>query len=119
MNDSLQYKISEKMQAKFETLQKYKLLEVCFMLFKNFTYNNEVASGLRLTKLGHSLLKSEYDTYKFPIEEGLHKKLLLILHKNMRWPYYLDTKNLYLYSDDDAMWLKMYGSIDKFAKGLE
>lgn len=119
MKDTLQFKIACKMQQKYDTLKKYPTKDVCFMLFKNFQISQTTATGLRLTKLGNSLLKTEYDHYKFPTEEGLHKNLLLTLHSNMKWPYFLEKKELIVYSEDDALWLKMFGSVEKFAKGLE
>ena len=65
-------------------------------------------------------MKSHYDIYKFPIDEGLHKNILLKLHTHMKWPYYLDRKILALFSEEDTMWLKMVGNdIEKFAKGLD
>ena len=59
--------------------------------------------------------------YRFPIPKtGLHNKLLLRLHEHMKWPYYLDRKNLILFSEEDAMWLKLVGNdVEKFAKGLD
>ena len=60
------------------------------------------------------------DNYKFPVAEGIHKKLLLRLHEKMRWPYFLEKKTLILYSEDDAMWLKLVSNdIEKFANSLD
>ena len=120
MNDQLQYKIAVKMMQKHETLQQYSTMDVCYMLFKNLQISDNTFSGLRLTKLGNTLLKSEYDNYKFPVAEGIHKKLLLRLHEKMRWPYLLEKKTLILYSEDDAMWLKLVSNdIEKFANSLD
>ena len=120
MNDQLQYKIAVKMMQKHETLQQYSTMDVCYMLFKNLQISDNTFSGLRLTKLGNTLLKSEYDNYKFPVAEGIHKKLLLRLHEKMRWPYFLEKKTLILYSEDDAMWLKLVANdIEKFANSLD
>ena len=121
MNNSLQTRITEKLREEHETLQQYPLTDVCYMLFKNFQYSETTCSGLRLTKLGFTLLKEQYDMYRFPIPKtGLHNKLLLRLHEHMKWPYYLDRKNLLLFSEEDAMWLKLVGNdVEKFAKGLD
>ena len=120
LKDNLQFKIAQKMQSEHESLQQYPPLDVCYMLFKNFQYSKDTCSGLRLTKLGWNLMKSHYDVYKFPIDEGLHKNILLKLHQHMKWPYYLDKKILALFSEEDTMWLKMVGNdIEKFAKGLD
>ena len=114
-NTTLQHKIAVKLMLKHDSLTQYSTLDVCYMLFKNLQISDTTCTGLRLTKLGNNLLSKEYDVYKFPMAEGLHNKLLLRLHDKMSWPYFLDKKYLYLYSEDDAMWLKMVGDdIEKF-----
>lgn len=121
MKDSLQYQISTKLQLEYDTLQKYSVKEVLYMIFKNIQLTDNKISGLRMTKLGFSLLKGKYDCYPFVIgEEGIHKNLLIQLHKNMSWPYYIDKKKLVMFSGDDAMWMKLYGNdIDKFTKSIK
>tara|TARA_R110000744_G_scaffold311924_1_gene419330 strand:+ start:763 stop:1137 length:375 start_codon:yes stop_codon:yes gene_type:complete len=119
-NTTLQHKIAVKLMLKHDSLTQYSTLDVCYMLFKNLQISDTTCTGLRLTKLGNNLLSKEYDVYKFPMAEGLHNKLLLRLHDKMSWPYFLDKKCLYLYSEDDAMWLKMVGDdIEKFARNLD
>ena len=120
MNESLQYQIAVKMMQDHETLQQYTIIDVCYMLFKNLQISDNTCTGLRLTKLGNTLLKEKYDTYKFPVSEGIHNRLLLRLHDKMQWPYFLDRKNLWLFSEDDAMWLKLVSNdIEKFANSLD
>ena len=120
MNESLQYQIAVKMMQEHETLQQYNIIDVCYMLFKNLQISDNTCTGLRLTKLGNPLLKEKYDTYKFPVSEGIHNRLLLRLHDKMQWPYFLDRKNLWLFSEDDAMWLKLVSNdIEKFANSLD
>tara|TARA_B000000609_G_scaffold158324_1_gene155823 strand:+ start:3191 stop:3562 length:372 start_codon:yes stop_codon:yes gene_type:complete len=120
MNESLQYQIAVKMMQEHETLQQYTIIDVCYMLFKNLQISDNTCTGLRLTKLGNTLLKEKYDTYKFPVSEGIHNRLLLRLHDKMQWPYFLDRKNLWLFSEDDAMWLKLVSNdIEKFANSLD
>jgi hypothetical protein len=119
--DSLQYQISSKLQQEYDTLTKYPVKEVLYMLFRNIQLTDNKISGLRMTKLGFSLLKSQYAFYPFVIgEEGVHKNLLITLHKHMIWPYYIDKKQLVMFSGDDAMWMKMYGNdIEKFTKSIK
>ena len=102
-------------------LTKFGLHSIIKLIFKNFQYSETTCTGLRLTKLGFTLLKEQYDMYRFPInKEGMHNNLLLRLHEHMKWPYYLDRKNLILFSEEDAMWLKLVGNdVEKFAKGLD
>ena len=121
MNNSLQTRITEKLREEHETLQQYPLTDVCYMLFKNFQYSETTCTGLRLTQTRFYIIKEQYDMYRFPnTKTGLHNKLLLRLHEHMKWPYYLDRKNLILFSEEDAMWLKLVGNdVEKFAKGLD
>jgi len=121
MKDSLQYQICYKLQQEYDTLFKYNVTEVLYMVFKNIQLTDNKVTGLRMTKLGFSLLKSKYDSYPFVIgEEGIHKNLLIQLHKHMSWPYYIDKKKLVMFSGDDAMWMKMYGNdIDKFTNSIK
>jgi hypothetical protein len=120
IKDSLQYQIAKKMKTIHESLQAYPTDDVAFMLFKNLQVDSNKTTGFKLTKLGFQLLVKEYDTYKFPVAEGLHNKLLLKLHSHMKWPYALERKHLYLFSEEDAMWLKLVGDdVEKFANSLD
>jgi hypothetical protein len=120
MHESLQYQIALKMMQEHDTLQQYTIIDVCYMIFKNLQISETTFTGLRLTKLGNTLLKQHYDTYKFPVSEGIHNRLLLRLHDKMQWPYFLDRKTLWLFSEDDAMWLKLVSNdIEKFANSLD
>ena len=121
MKDSLQYQICYKLQQEYETLFKYNVTEVLYMVFKNIQLTDNKVTGLRMTKLGFSLLKGKYDCSPFVVgEEGIHKNLLIQLHKHMSWPYYIDKKKLVMFSGDDAMWMKMYGNdIDKFTNSIK
>ena len=120
IENSLQFKIATKMMKEHDTLRQYSVLDVCYMLFKNLQISDNVCSGLRLTKLGNTLLSKEYDKYTFPVSEGIHNRLLLKLHEKMQWPYFLHGKKLILYSEDDAMWLKLVSNdIEKFANSLD
>tara|TARA_B100000902_G_scaffold373034_1_gene400614 strand:+ start:1586 stop:1951 length:366 start_codon:yes stop_codon:yes gene_type:complete len=117
---SLQYQIANKMKQVHDSLQNYPTKDVAFMLFKNLQVDKNKTTGFKLTKLGFQLLKKEYDTYRFPVAEGLHNKLLLKLHSHMKWPYALERKHLYLFSEEDAMWLKLVGDdVEKFANSLD
>lgn len=120
MRNSLQFQIAEKLLEVNKDFKKYNNIEICYMIFKNLQISDNNISGLRLTKLGFNILKKQYDNYTFSVSEGIHKRLVLVLHKKMKWPYYLDSKQLVLFSEDDAMWLKLVGNdIEKFARNIE
>ena len=58
IEQTLQWQLANKLQKLYDTLEKYEIAEVCYMIFKNFAYSQGKVSGLRLTKLGYSLLKT-------------------------------------------------------------
>ena len=121
LTNSLQYNIVNRLTESHPSLRQYSLLDACYIIFKNFTVYENNCKGLRLTTLGYNLLKKNFDSYSFSIEKGTIKnKLKLTLHDKMKWPYYIDNKQLVLFSEDDAMWLKIVSNnVDKFAEGLD
>ena len=119
--NSLQVKICAQLQSESKELQQYTIKQLCYMIFKNLQWMQSSVTGLRLTTLGFKLVSKQYQVYKFPLTHAnIQKSLLIKLHTNMKWPYYIDKKNIYLFSGDDAMWLTLTGTdIDKFANDLE
>jgi len=118
--DSLQYRLCTSLKEDIKELGRYNIDEICYMVFKNLQLSHNSVNGLRLTPMGFKLLSKRYDTYKFPISEtGIQKRLLIQLHRNMQWPYFIDKKFLYLFNGDDAMWMSLSGSdVEKFVKDL-
>lgn len=84
-------------------------------------FYNTKKKGLRLTPLGYQLLKREYDHYPFPIEKEskVTVRHILALDTEMNWPYYLTPKQLVLFSDEDAVILKLVGGYDNWINSLQ
>lgn len=71
-------------------------------------------NGLRLRKLGHQILSKLYTAYSFPAEKDWTRrtKTLIQLDNSMKFPYYIDTKQITLFEEEASVWLKMYGDAD-------
>ena len=84
-------------------------------------FYNTKKKGLRLTPLGYQLLKRDYDYYPFPIEKEskVTVRHILALDAEMNWPYYLTSKRLVLFSDEDSVILKLVGGYDNWIKSLQ
>ena len=65
------------------------------------------------------MLKS-FTSYQFPLENFiLTNKAVVKLDRTMKWPYYIDNKKLALFSEKDAVILKLKGqNLNKWLKGL-
>lgn len=79
-------------------------------IFYNYRTKNNMPMGLRLSTLGNKLLCKCYDCYKYQHSEKLNHKTLLILDKNMKWPYYLTKTHVIFYNQDDAAWFRLSGA---------
>lgn len=70
-------------------------------------------NGLRLTFSGFLIMKGIFTTYSFEIKSELKTKHYIGMSK-MVFPYYVSEKRLILFSELDAMTIKLYGGIEKF-----
>lgn len=71
-------------------------------------------SSLRLTYIGYMQIKEVFTPYIFELDCDIKSKHLINLAKTMRYPYYLSRSKLVLFSDSDAVLIKLYGSLSKF-----
>ncbi len=70
-------------------------------------------SGLRLTFQGFLVLKNIFTVYSFEMDITLKAKHQMGMSK-MEYPYYMTTKRLMLFSEMDAMVIKLHGGIKGF-----
>jgi hypothetical protein len=73
--------------------------------FKRVFYNRK---SLRLTKLGLQLLQNNYENWVFK-DHRLVAHDSIALQRKMTYPYYMDRKNLVLFTEVDAFMAKMAG----------
>lgn len=69
--------------------------------------------GLRLSLKGFLVIKSIFTAYSFEIPETLKSRHQRGMSK-MEYPYYFTTKRLILFSEMDAMVVKLHGGIEGF-----
>ena len=68
---------------------------------------------LRLTQEGYFILKSLFTAYIFEIPESIKAKHQLGMSR-MQFPYFLTKRKLVLFSELDAMTVKLSGGIELF-----
>jgi predicted molibdopterin-dependent oxidoreductase YjgC len=84
-------------------------------------WHNEYSTkeSLRINKQGLHELKTCFKLYPIPLKNGFQVKNLHVkyLERDMLFPWYLDNKKLVLFSQRDAMELKLQdGDLDAWAR---
>lgn len=69
--------------------------------------------GLRLTLNGFMQLKAIFTAYSFEIPENMKSRHRYGMSK-MEYPYFFTRRRLILFSEMDAMVIKLYGGIEGF-----
>src|ERR1035437_4709541 len=69
--------------------------------------------GRRLSLTGFRAVKKIFTAYSFEIPETLKARHQMALAK-MSYPYFITPRRLILFSDMDAMVIKLYGGIEAF-----
>jgi len=71
------------------------------------------SSGLRLTYSGFIVLKNIFTVYSFALPATIKAKHQIGMAK-MVYPYFFTSRRLILFSDMDAMMIKLHGGIEGF-----
>ena len=69
--------------------------------------------GLRLSLTGFRIIRKIFTAYSFEIPKTIKCKHHFSMGK-MTYPYYMTTKRLVLFSEMDAMTVKLTGGIERF-----
>jgi dGTP triphosphohydrolase len=69
--------------------------------------------GLRLSLTGFMIIKKIFTAYSFSMPATIKSKHLFGLSK-MEYPYFVTRRRLVLFSDMDAMVIKLAGGIEQF-----
>lgn len=70
-------------------------------------------AGLRLSQAGYFLLKNVFTAYPFEIPETMKTKHHAAM-ANLEFPYFFTKRRLVLFSEMDAMTVKLSGGIEQF-----
>ena len=73
--------------------------------------------GLRLSLKGFLVIKGIFTAYSFEIPETIKSRHQKSLGK-MEYPYFLTTKRLVLFSEMDAMVIKLHGGVQGFLEAF-
>ena len=81
----------------------------CQICFQNYTRQYP---SLKLTPIGHTIMQKLYECWKLTLEVDhiilLNKgSTLLLLHNQMKAPYYWDRRNFYVYHSEHALEYEM------------
>jgi len=97
--------------------KRYSDNELLAIIFKNFRITKNCPTGLRLSHAGNIVLAKAWQSWKFQHTGNITHKAYILLDKNMIWPYYIGTKFITFYSENDASWFKLNGNnISKYSE---
>lgn len=74
--------------------------------------------GLRLTRGGDKILSRYLPNYRFPHHYHFKAKHLIQITRQFTSPYYIGLRVVTLYSDEDAMMVKLCGGLTEFLDNL-
>ena len=69
-------------------------------------------TGIRLKYKGYLFFKKNFDCHVFPIiKKELVGRDYKVLHKEMKYPYYVATEAIAVFSKQDAFLFKLHGGV--------
>lgn len=88
-------------------------------IFANYRRTKTKHIGLRLTFLGETLMRKSFTAYKYILDDMPSNQSLILLDKNMQWPYYIGKKYITFFNEVDASWYQLTGkNLKQFAEDL-
>lgn len=119
LQNSLQYQIVSKLKQELD-IGEYDVLELIAIIFKNARIRKSSITGVRLSKFGLKLMEKSFTSYKFALENFLlTNKAVVKMDRTMVWPYFIDNKQMVLFSEKDSIILKLKGqNLEKWLTGL-
>lgn len=88
-------------------------------MFKNYRENSVATKGLRLTFTGLIVLRKHYTCYKYPNSNRISNRALLVMDREMQWPYYVSDGQIVFFNENDAAWFRLNGeNLDDFTEQL-
>jgi|TARA_R110001592_G_scaffold132697_2_gene347450 hypothetical protein len=119
IQNSIQFQIISKIRQELD-INEYSEIEIMPLFFKNHRIRGNKVIGVRLTKYGLKLMEKSFTCYNFKLQNfKLSNKAVIKLDQTMQWPYYVDNKQLVLFSEKDSVILKLKGqNLEKWLQGL-
>lgn len=121
--DPIQYQIANYIKDRTKSYKhnfnEDTLIDICYVIFKNFRIVNNKPIGLRLTPIGNNFMRKWFSNHTFELDAPLVGSVLVQLDKAMLRPYYLTKTSVVFYDDKDAAWFKLGGSnLKQFSSSL-
>ena len=119
LRNSIQYKITNQLREELG-IEEYETEDLLYQIFKNFRLSPNNVTGLRLSPYGLKIMKKVYDYYQYKIQDiKITSNIVIKMDKVMKFPYYVDGKQMVLFSGKDAFMLKLRGNdFNKWLKSL-
>lgn len=95
----------------FAELRKINQEDLTDEQMNNVIFHNP--AGLRLTLNGFVQVKTIFTAYSFEISESIKSKHRQALSK-LEYPYFLTRRRLVVFSEVDAMMIKLQGGVENF-----
>jgi hypothetical protein len=120
LRNSIQYKITNQLREELG-IEEYETEDLLYQIFKNFRLSPNNVTGLRLSPYGLKIMKKVYDYYQYKIQDiKITSNIVIKMDKVMKFPYYVDGKQMVLFSGKDAFMLKLRGNdFNKWLKSLK
>lgn len=120
LRNSIQYKITNQLRDELG-IEEYETEDLLYQIFKNFRLSPNNVTGLRLSPYGLKIMKKVYDYYSYKIKDiKITSNIVIKMDKVMKFPYYIDGKQMVLFSGRDAFMLKLRGNdFNKWLKSLK
>ena len=120
LRNSIQYKITKQLREELG-IEEYETEDLLYQIFKNFRLSPNNVTGLRLSPYGLKIMKKVYDYYSYKIKDiKITSNIVIKIDKVMKFPYYVDGKQMVLFSGKDAFMLKLRGNdFNKWLKSLK
>jgi len=120
LKNSIQYKITNQLREELG-IEEYETEDLLYQIFKNFRLSPNNVTGLRLSPYGLKIMKKVYDYYQYKIQDiKITSNIVIKMDKVMKFPYYVDGKQMVLFSGKDAFMLKLRGNdFNKWLKSLK
>ena len=76
-------------------------------------------TDLRIRKAQKPRPLKRWEKIQCPLEENPSNQALILLDKNMQWPYYVGKKYVTFFNEVDASWFQLTGkNLKQFAEDL-
>ena len=120
LRNSIQYKITNQLREELG-IEEYETEDLLYQIFKNFRLSPNNVTGLRLSPYGLKIMKKVYDYYQYKIQDiKITSNIVIKMDRVMKFPYYVDSKQMVLFSGKDAFMLKLRGNdFNKWLKSLK